>query len=993
MRLRELYETINLFEAYDTKVAKLHKEFAQMREGFPEKPETQWGPAQPAIPGDPSVPDETQLAALVGFAEQAFKSGAKPSEQAMQWYLSLLETYYKQNDPKFAGKFAAMIGQYQFTDFNSLNNDLAHFFTSEYADSQYMKDLVKAIRPATTQVDNLITNATAAEQRIHAENEEARKLASRPDIELAEGDQVILPVDNKYDWWWLPHNSHEFESKAMGHCGRCQASDSNLLSLRTKRPIWPELTFEWNPENNILYQTKGPKNSKPAHRYRPAILKLMLSDLISGIGDDSYQPANDFSIFDFEPADVKKIADTKPVLIHDQIIKYPIDFLRAPEFIRGNPSFRNAAIENSSGLGVLVDESGKVNTSLDAWETAIEDDPSLIIYAPEELDDYENRIIHAISIHSSLLGFASAKIRSNYNIMSNIIQDTPEAIETVPLRASAYEKLAIQAVSKRSQLLKAVPEEQRTFEVCLAATKSRDRYALGSISDFYQLFNTLPFTKEQHTELASILISVDDSNELLELLPKNLIPFIAAQAQLRFAENNLWGDARTDKIKEIVANTDPNTMSRDEYLKLLIKVGNMTFQKAVPEEMQTYEYFEKYILTVEPTEYSLNSPFFTDAYKNLPPEQQEHLLSVAVKLCPEVYFKLPVELKLNLTTLLDVIEKTDKMLDRSTITDIVIASIETNVTKDQYNRILNYYRKSIEKFEGSGVIKDIIEFPLSKYEHYNRQDYFDLIEYIASLNLSDFIHGIEPEEVERNADWFVDVIVKNFSKADNSIFFSVLTKKYPEIAIDIYKRTPTRELSKLSTPSYISQMYKVDPIKFKKVVELMIDRDPELLIDVQELVPEHIPESEQPWVDSINYKGFSNGGIYALERFPIELLTPKLLSTALVNAGAAKISDALRTRLSKIYQHFKNDPEYKDVTEDIVNVCPHLIATLNPHDITLRRVQHFVKYLEDKQFLPHQVLLRCKVGFIPNAANRNPEIAEYLNKYKAENAPQVNVEF
>jgi hypothetical protein len=52
-----------------------------------------------------------------------------------------------------------------------------------------------------------------------------------------------------------------------------------------------------------------------------------------------------------------------------------------------------------------------------------------------------------------------------------------------------------------------------------------------------------------------------------------------------------------------------------------------------------------------------------------------------------------------------------------------------------------------------------------------------------------------------------------------------------------------------------------------------------------------------------------------------------------------------------------------------------------------------VKYLEDKQFLPHQVLLRCKVGFIPTAAHRNPEIAEYLNKYKAEYAPQVNVEF
>jgi hypothetical protein len=52
-----------------------------------------------------------------------------------------------------------------------------------------------------------------------------------------------------------------------------------------------------------------------------------------------------------------------------------------------------------------------------------------------------------------------------------------------------------------------------------------------------------------------------------------------------------------------------------------------------------------------------------------------------------------------------------------------------------------------------------------------------------------------------------------------------------------------------------------------------------------------------------------------------------------------------------------------------------------------------VKYLEDKKFPPRDVLLRCRAGNIPSAANKNPEIAEYLNKYKAENAPQVNVEF
>jgi len=988
MRLRELYETINLFEAYDTKVAKLQKDFAQLRAGFPEKPATQWGPAEPAIPGDPSVPDENQLAALVQFAEQAFKSGVKPSEQAMQWYLTLLETFYKQNDPKFAGKFAAMIGEYQFTDFNSLNTELAHFFTSEYADSQYIKDLVKAIRPATTQVDNLITNATAAEQRIHAENEAARKLAARPDIELMEGDQVILPVDNKYDWWWLPHHGHEFESKAMGHCGSCQTAGGNLLSLRTKRPIWPELTFEWDPQDKMLYQTKGPKNSKPAHRYRPAILKLMLSDLISGIGNNSYQPANDFSVFDFEPADVKAIADQKPSLITGQIEKYPIDFLRAPEFIRAIPEFRDTAVRNARGLAALVDDTGKVNTSLDAWEEAITADRSIIIYAPEELKNYEDRIIDALNRDSSLLGFASAKIRSNHKIMSEVIRWNPESIELVPLRAPTYEELAIQAVTKRSELLKAIPVEKRTYEICHASAANRERWAESSLTEFYELFNTLPFTKDQHNELASLVLQYDTENELLDLLPAEIKTYLSSMARLKHIEYRSYGSDRLDKVKEIVDSVTPGSVSDDEYMKICIKAGELSSHKAVPIEFQTYDYFKKYILTVEPTRYQIITPMFTPAFKQLPPEEREDLISIAVKLCPESYFELPIDYRGNISTTLKMVQKTDRRLDNSLAADIAIASRDHGVSDEEYDKLIAYYKHSLEYSNGS-YIAFINNYALKQANKYNNNDWFDVLAYAANINLAEFVRNLTPDFVDKNFEWVVNTICKEFSKSTLYMSFSLITDRHPEMVVELFKRLPVSDLGTLPYPFYLAQMYEVDPLKFKRVLELMVERDPYLIASVQDLVPDYIPETEKPWLDKLNYKGFTNGGIKALlYNFPMQLLTPELLNTAIVNAG--EIDANVERKLEELYQYYKDDPEYEAVLENMLNLVPNIITRLSPQEIELFHVKRYMHYLEKRKHSPENILLHLRREPFPSVAYLKPEIAEYLNKYKAEKAPGLS---
>lgn len=986
MLLRELYNTINLCEAYDTKIAKLHKEFDQLRAGFPEKPETQWGPAEPAIPGNETVPDESQLAALVQFAEQAFKSGATPSEQAMQWYLLLLETYYKQNDPKFAGKFAAMIGQYQFTDFNSLNTDLAHFFISEYANSQYIKDIVKAIRPATTQVDNLITNATAAEQRIHTEEEAARKLSGRPDIELKHGDQVILPMDNKYDWWWLPYNSHEFEAAAMGHCGKCQTSSGNMLSFRTKHPIWPELTFEWNAENNVLYQTKGPKNSKPAHKYRPYILALMLSDLVSGLGDDSFQPANDFSIFDFEPADVKTIASVKPKLINDQIVKYPIDFLRAPDFIRATPAFRALAIRHSTGLDALVDATGKVNTSLDAWETAIRYDHDIIIYAPEELENYEERIIDALTSYlgnMTLLGFTSPRIRSNINIMTPVITRRPESIDLVPLRAPAYSDLALIAVTHKSELLKEIPEEKRTFEMCHIAITNRSAWANDSLSDFYRLFNRLPFSIEQHRELAVMLLRNDARGELIDLLPDEIKSYVTVMAQIAAAENNMWGDDRRAKMTEIFNSIDTNTLTSDELNKVCVTIGKLTYHNAIPLELQTYNYFNQFILTVEPTKNVMASSFHQPAFNQLPGEQQLHLFSTMIKLCPEAYFEVPSKFRyLNIDTLLDVLDTTQMTLNENIAMDIRGCAMHRDLTNKQYHRLIDYYRDAITQSDGS-ILRYVTDRALSSANIYNQDDWLELLAYGATLNIAEFVVCLTTDFVDNNFEWVVTTIVNAVNGSKFNTYFSILTDEYPEVAIEIFNQVSASALSKKFYPEQLYQMYEVDPGKFKRVIGLMVDYEPDTIAQICQMTPEYIPADEQPWLDQLYYKGVTKGGISAIYSFPNDLLTPKLLSAAVLSTTSP--SDDQTWRLIDLYKYFKDDPAYEAPLEQVIELLPLIVKLLPPNKITQLQVERYVRYLE-KTIPLHNIRSHLKTEPFRSAAAGNSEIADYINKYDAENA-------
>lgn len=433
MRLRELYETIQLDENYNGKVNKLKNSplFAQH-------------------------PDLLQdFDARLEWAKQVFSDKNQP----MLWYITLYESWLLQEqDPNAKTKYETMLGGYPPFDFAAFEQTLNHWLSSAYAERNQIKDVVKKINAQTTTVDALIKNLEAAEAVIKKEDEAKAKNATP--IEILEGDHIVLPLGNQGDWWLLPTSSHKAESKIMGHCGTAGNNKNVLLSLRDKTPI-PWVTMEYSADNKELYQMKGRSNSKPANKFHHAILALLKSDLVDGMfTGQTYQPASDFSIFDMNPAMIEDVAATKPNLIMTQIKKYPIDFLRAPQTLRANPNYRNFAISFLPGIAVILDEDGVTSTDNDTWEKAINQDPGMIIYSPTTLKDWENRVTKYLVKNHRNLGYCGNHIRSNYNIMKEVItHGDAAAIELVPYRAPQYKELAVLAIGQSPKLIKSVNTE------------------------------------------------------------------------------------------------------------------------------------------------------------------------------------------------------------------------------------------------------------------------------------------------------------------------------------------------------------------------------------------------------------------------------------------------------------------------------------------------------------------------------------------------------
>lgn len=117
--------------------------------------------------------------------------------------------------------------------------------------------------------------------------------------EVSEGETIVQLPDG-WKWVMLSSKSCDKEGRAMGHCGNVGSirPSQRVLSLRephAKGDI-PHLTFILDTADGSLGEMKGRKNSTPARKYHPYILKLLELPIVKSIKGGGYKPQNNFSL-------------------------------------------------------------------------------------------------------------------------------------------------------------------------------------------------------------------------------------------------------------------------------------------------------------------------------------------------------------------------------------------------------------------------------------------------------------------------------------------------------------------------------------------------------------------------------------------------------------------------------------------------------------------------------------------------------------------------
>jgi hypothetical protein len=153
-------------------------------------------------------------------------------------------------------------------------------------------------------------------------------------INYVEKNPILIDFRNEngegYYWADLNVKNSPEECERMGHCGR--SSYGYLYSLRSDR-VLPGGKYKLNRshltaaigEDGILYQLKGPKNSKPKEEYHQYIEPLFYYEddgdyLIQGFGTE-YDAEQDFKLSDLPEATIRKIYNDRPELFNTRGLK------------------------------------------------------------------------------------------------------------------------------------------------------------------------------------------------------------------------------------------------------------------------------------------------------------------------------------------------------------------------------------------------------------------------------------------------------------------------------------------------------------------------------------------------------------------------------------------------------------------------------------------------------------------------------------------------
>jgi hypothetical protein len=144
--------------------------------------------------------------------------------------------------------------------------------------------------------------------------------------------------ENGFGFYWVDLNTHESkeECRRMGHCGRT-GSNNTIWSLRENKilPENPKYTINISHltasvgGDGILYQLKGPSNSKPKEEYNELILPIFYilggggeedDYLIQGFGSE-YASDRDFKLTDLPNETIKSLYQNRPELFKSYSLK------------------------------------------------------------------------------------------------------------------------------------------------------------------------------------------------------------------------------------------------------------------------------------------------------------------------------------------------------------------------------------------------------------------------------------------------------------------------------------------------------------------------------------------------------------------------------------------------------------------------------------------------------------------------------------------------
>lgn len=160
-----------------------------------------------------------------------------------------------------------------------------------------------------------------------------------------ENDKIILKY-GKYAWVMLARGACSDEADAMGHCGNVpsEKAGDRILSFRTieGEKQKPHLTFILD-KNGKLGEMKGRANEKPAAKYHPYIVDLLLQDFITGIKGGGYEAHKNFDLLDLSDEEVSDLIAKKPSFMPKLDLKdptrHPVPYDLQHKLIKRNPKW------------------------------------------------------------------------------------------------------------------------------------------------------------------------------------------------------------------------------------------------------------------------------------------------------------------------------------------------------------------------------------------------------------------------------------------------------------------------------------------------------------------------------------------------------------------------------------------------------------------------------------------------------------------------------